>query len=93
MKLRELVATFNQGDIALIKSLLEGEDIDFLAHGEHFNLIRPWIQPVRFMVAEDVLERAKALIDSLNLTYSPLSLSRSENALEDENGAQGIDSR
>ena len=75
MKLRELAATFNQGDIALIKSLLESENIDFLAHGEHFNLIRPWIQPVRFMVAEDQLDRAKALIDSLNLTYSPMSLS------------------
>ena len=78
MKLRELAATFNQGDIALIKSLLESEDIDFLAHGDNFNLIRPWIQPVRFMVAEDQLDRAKALIDCLNLTYSPLSLSLDE---------------
>ena len=78
MELRVLVTTFNQGDIALIKSLLESEDIDFLAHGEHFNLIRPWIQPVRFMVAEDKLDRAKALIDSLNLTRSPISLSLGE---------------
>ena len=44
------------------------------------------------MVAEDVLERAKVLIDSLNLTYSPLSLLSSGNELEDENGSQGIDS-
>jgi len=75
MKLRELAATFNQGDIALIKSLLESENIDFLAHGDNFNLIRPWIQPVRFMVAEDQLDRAKELIDCLNLTYSPMSIS------------------
>ncbi len=78
MRLRELAATFNQGDIALIKSLLESEDIDFLAHGDNFNLIRPWIQPVRFMVAEDQLDRAKALIDCLNLKYSPRSLSLDE---------------
>lgn len=75
MKLRVLAATYNLGDIAVIKSLLESEGIDFLAHGEHFNLIRPWIQPVRFMVAEDTLESAKVLINNLNLTYSPLSLS------------------
>ena len=93
MKLHVLAATYNLGDIAVIKSLLESEDIDFLAHGENFNLIRPWVQPVRFMVAEDMLERAKVLIDSLNLTYSPLSLLSSGNELEDENGLQGIDSR
>ena len=74
MELRELVSTFNQGDIAIIKSLLESEGIYFLAHGEHFNLIRPFIQPVRFMVSEDELERAQALIEDISLTRTPLSL-------------------
>jgi len=74
MRLMELVATFNQGDIALIKSLLESENIDFLAHGEHFNLLRPCIQPVRFMVAEDQLNRARTAIGHLDLTISPFSL-------------------
>lgn len=73
MELRELVSTFNQGDVAIIKSLLESEEIDFLAHGENFNQIRPFIQPVRFMVAEDVLERAQTLIEVISLKHTPIS--------------------
>ncbi|MBU1050751.1 DUF2007 domain-containing protein [Candidatus Bipolaricaulota bacterium] len=74
MKLRELVSTFNQGDIAIIKSLLESEGIDYLAHGDNFNQIRPFIQPVRFMVAEDMLERAQTLIEGISLKRTPISL-------------------
>lgn len=76
MELRELVSTFNQGDIAMIKSLLESEGIDYLAHGENFNQIRPFIQPVRFMVAEDMLDRARTLIEGISLTRAPISLNK-----------------
>ena len=80
MELRELVSTFNQEDIALIKSLLESEGINYLAHGDNFNQIRPFIQPVRFMVAEDVLERAQTLIEGISLTRTPISLNKPSEA-------------
>lgn len=80
MELRELVSTFNQGDVSIIKSLLESEGIYFLAHGDNFNQIRPFIQPVRFMVAEDVLERAQTLIEGISLTRTPISLNKPSEA-------------
>ena len=74
MKLREFVTTSNLGDIALIKSLLDAEGIPFLAHGEHFHSVRPLIEPVRFLVPEDDLDRAKPLIESIHLLFCPLSI-------------------
>ncbi|MFC2106403.1 DUF2007 domain-containing protein, partial [Candidatus Bipolaricaulota bacterium] len=66
MELKELVATSNLADIALIKSLLDSEGIPYLAQGEHFNLVRPLVEPVRFLVAEEDLDRAKPLIESID---------------------------
>lgn len=86
MELRELVATPNQADIALIKSLLDSEGIYYLAHGEHFNLVRPLVEPVRFLVAEADLDRAKPLIEALHLSFSHLSGLLDEPSLETEDG-------
>lgn len=69
MELKELVATSNPVDIALIKSLLDSEGIPYLAQGEHFHLVRPLIEPVRFLVAERDLDRAKLLIESIRLSF------------------------
>ena len=69
MKLVELVSTSNLADIAFIKSLLDGEHIPYLAQGENFHLVRPLIEPVRFLVAEGDLERARPLIESSHLSF------------------------
>jgi hypothetical protein len=69
MALRELVATASLSDIALIKSLLDAEGIFYLAQGENFNLVRPLVEPVRFLVPEEDLERARPLVESVRLTY------------------------
>ncbi len=69
MGLKELVATSNIAEIALIKSLLDSEGISYLAQGEHFHAVRPIIEPVRFLVPQQDLERAKPLIEALDLTY------------------------
>ena len=73
MALKELVTTSNLGDVALIKSLLDSEGIPYLAHGEHFHLLRPLIQPVRFLISEEDMDRARPLIESLTLTYGPFA--------------------
>jgi hypothetical protein len=70
--LKELVSTSNLADIALIKSLLDSEAIFYLAQGENFHLLRPLIEPVRFLVSEADLDRAKPLIESIRLSYGPL---------------------
>ncbi|MCK5248011.1 DUF2007 domain-containing protein [Candidatus Bipolaricaulota bacterium] len=69
MELKELVVTSNLADIALIKSLLDSESIPYLAQGEHFHSVRPLVEPVRFLVAEGDLDRARPLIESIHLSF------------------------
>jgi hypothetical protein len=73
MEMKELVVTYNLADIALIKSLLDSEGIPYLAHGENFHSIRPLVEPVRFLVAEGDLNRARPLIESLRLSFGPFA--------------------
>jgi hypothetical protein len=78
MALKELVETFNPVDVALIKSLLDSEGIPYLAHGENFNLVRPLVEPVRFLVPEEDLDRARPLIESIHLAYGGIGGVRDE---------------
>ena len=68
-----LIETSNPADIALIKSLLDSEGILYFVQGEAFSAVRPLVEPVRFMVAEDRLEEAKELIGGLRLAYGPMA--------------------
>ena len=84
MKLKELVSTFNLADIAVIKSLLDAEGIPYLAQGEQFHLVRPLVEPVRFLVAESDLDRAKPLIDSIRLSYGSFAHSHDGEGFQNE---------
>ena len=84
MKLVELVSTSNMADIAFIKSLLDSESIPYLAQGENFHLVRPLIEPVRFLVAESDLDRAKPLIESSHLTFSSFADLHDKEERQDE---------
>ncbi|HPB68032.1 MAG TPA: DUF2007 domain-containing protein [Candidatus Omnitrophota bacterium] len=64
----ELVRTFNQGDIALIKSLLLAEGIEYYLQGEDFNLVRPLAVPPVFMVREEQYQDAREIIQGLNIS-------------------------
>jgi hypothetical protein len=67
---QELLATFNAGDIAIIKSLLDAESIDYFFQGEFFNNVRPLIEPVRLMVRKDQVSEAKDILGDLGLEYA-----------------------
>jgi putative signal transducing protein len=62
-----LLSTYNLADIALIKSVLDGEDIVYFFQGESFTYLM--VQPTKLMVSKDDLERAKELIKELDLHY------------------------
>lgn len=64
---RPVIATSNFGDIALIKSLLDAEGIPYFAEGENFNLVSPWIQPVRFLVRADNAEKARDVLNGFDV--------------------------
>ena len=69
MELKELVTTSNLTDIALLKSLLDSEGIPASCRGEHSHPVRPLIEPVRFLVTEEDLDRAKPLIGGIRLSF------------------------
>jgi hypothetical protein len=69
----ELLSTFNQGDIALIKSILEDAKVDYFFRGEYFNQLDPLIQPARLFVKKGHLERAKKALEKLNVSFLGVS--------------------
>lgn len=68
-----LLTTMNQSDIAVIKSLLDDAKIDYYVYDEEFLAVRPLVQPVRFLVAEDQMEDAKELLKGLDLNLFGIS--------------------
>ena len=74
MKYELLIETSNPADVALIKSLLDSEGILYFVHGEAFSAVRPLVEPVRILVAEDRFEEAQDLIGGLRLAYGPTAL-------------------
>ncbi len=65
----EILATFNPADIAIIKSLLDSEDIDYYFKGEFFNFVEPLIQPARLMVRQDQAQSAREILADLRIAY------------------------
>jgi hypothetical protein len=65
----ELLSTFNQGDIALIKSILDDGHIDYYFTGEMFNVMDPLIQPAVLHVKTSHLARAREMLGGMRLTF------------------------
>lgn len=79
----EILRTFNQTDIAFIKSILEGEGISYYLKGEHFMNMRPLFRPVVLMVKEDEIEKTKEILKDMNIAFSGLN---TKNYREEEGG-------
>jgi hypothetical protein len=60
----EVLRTNNKAIIAIIKSILDSENIPYLVQGEIFSAIRAPI-PVRIMVPKDLLNKAKNLLKDI----------------------------
>jgi hypothetical protein len=74
----ELLSSFNLGDIALIKSILDDSEIDYYAFGENFLATDPLIQPVRFFVNESQFDEAKEVLKDIKLNIWGYSKNRYE---------------
>jgi hypothetical protein len=64
----ELLSSMNQGDIALIKSILEDANIDYYVFGENFLSVDPLIQPAKFFVNENQIDEVKELLKDIKLS-------------------------
>jgi hypothetical protein len=63
------VITYNAGDIALIKSILDDGEIEYQIEGEYFNSMLPLLEPVKILVPENKVEVTKEILKDFNLTY------------------------
>ena len=68
-----LISTYNAADLAIIKSVLDNEEIDYQIQGEYFNMAEPLVQPARVFVASGMLERAQEVLKTLTLTILGVS--------------------
>src|SRR5437588_2632017 len=60
----EVLSTADPGLIALVKSVLEAEEILYLAHGEHFSRMHATI-PVKFLVSKEDVELAREVLKAV----------------------------
>ncbi len=74
----QIMVTYNPADVAVIKSILDAEDIIYYFHGENFMHVRPLVEPARLMVDKEDAEDAKELLKDLNLSILGINLLRIE---------------
>jgi len=61
----EVFSTYNPGDIAVIKSILDAEDIHYYFQGENTNLMVGGGSYARLLVQADQVERVKDILQEL----------------------------
>ena len=84
-KFYPILKTFSQVDIAMIKSLLDG-NVEYYFKDEHFMSIRPMLEPTELMVREDYVDEVKELLADFELNYMAVSMKddEEEDDLEDD---------
>ncbi|MFH1197874.1 MAG: hypothetical protein V1720_19390 [bacterium] len=70
----ELCTSLNQGDIALIKSILDDSGIYYYTSGENFLSMSPLLESVRFFVDQTQVEDAKELLKDFELNILGASM-------------------
>lgn len=69
----EVLRTFSQVDIAMLKSHLDG-NVEYYFKGENFLSLRPMLDPAILMVREDYVEEVKELITNFDIKFMSVSL-------------------
>ncbi len=80
----EVLATYNPGDIAVLKSLLDGENITYYFKGEYFSSLAPLSQPARLIVDQQEVEIVKTLIKDLDLDFDGVVPGKGKDKKDDE---------
>jgi ribosomal protein S16 len=80
----EVLGTYNPADVALMKSILDAENITYYFNAEHFMYVRPLGETVRLMVKKDEAEKAKEALGDLDLAILGIDLRKGHS--DSENG-------
>jgi ribosomal protein S16 len=70
----EVLGTYNPADIALIKSILDAENITYYFNAEHFRDVQALAETVKLMVKKDEAEKAKEILQDLDLAILGIHL-------------------
>jgi len=68
-----VLSTYNLGDIALIKSILDDQGIEYFLQGENTAYIRGYMDPSILMVREDQVQTVKELLKDFDLKFTMFS--------------------
>lgn len=70
----EILSTYNPLDVAMIKSMLETEEIPYYFQGEAFHQVLPPVDPARLMVEKEFADQARDLLQDVIVRYRGLGL-------------------
>ena len=82
-KFVQILSSMNQGDLGIIKSMLDDGGIDYFVNGENFLSVDPLIQPARIMVREDQFDEAKNILKDFELNIFGVSSNQNDDEDED----------
>ena len=68
-----ILSTFNLGDIAILKSILNDQGIEYFLQGENTAHIRGYMDPTILMVRNDQAESIKELLKNFDLKFTMFS--------------------
>ncbi len=69
----QVMSTYNVGDMAVIKPVLENAEIEYYFQGENFTDMYPLVQPAILYVRRGQEARAKELLASTHISYLGIS--------------------
>lgn len=78
IEFEDILSTNNPGDVAIIKSLLDGEGITYIIQGEHVAPLIYYAVPIRLLVRKEHVEKAVDMLKDLNLSFTFGGLNNTE---------------
>ncbi|MBP1656347.1 MAG: hypothetical protein H6Q31_948 [Bacteroidetes bacterium] len=68
-----ILSTYNAGDVAIIRSILEGTDISYYFQGRAFNDVGPLLEPTNLFVARSQVNTVKELLQDVEIHFLGVS--------------------
>ncbi len=62
----QIFSSLNQGDIGIVKSILDDGSIDYYVFGENFLSVDPLIQPAKFFILNEQIDEARELLKNFD---------------------------